>query len=76
MNKNSKVSRRIKAVALGVGIALVLAGVVGTAIKVTSMRKGKVARLQPGSVDREEAEAKARMDGEGGAKQPGSPVVT
>ena len=75
MKTSNKASRRIRAVAVGAGIAVALAGVVGTAVKVTSMRKGRIARLQAGNVDRDEAEAKARMDAEGGAKQPGSPQL-
>ncbi len=75
MKTSKKTSRRNRAIAVGAGIALALAGVVGTAVKVTSMRKGKMARLQAGNIDRDEAEAKARMDAEGGAKQPGSPQL-
>ena len=75
MKTSIKASRRIRVIAVGAGIAVALAGVVGTAVKVTSMRKGRIARLQAGNVDREEAEAKARMDAEGGAKQPGSPQL-
>lgn len=73
MKTSKRASQRIKAVAIGAGIAIAVAGVVGTAVKVTSMRKGKMARLAARSVDREEADAKSRMDAEGGAKQPGSP---
>lgn len=72
MKTSRKASRRIKAIAVGAGIALAVAGVVGTAITMTSVRKSKTARLQARTIDRDEAEAKARMDGEGGAKQPGS----
>lgn len=73
MKTSRKASKRIKAVLVGAGIALALAGVVGTAFTMTSIRKGKTARLQARNLDRDEADAKARMDAEGGAKQPGSP---
>lgn len=52
-------------VAVGVGTALAVAGVVGTVFKVVSKRRAKQRLLA-----RDEDDARIRMDAEGGAMKP------
>lgn len=64
--------------AVGAGVVLAVAGVVGTALKISSRRKARatVAKGQASSRSKDlEAEAISRMDAEGGAMQPVTPHV-